>query len=63
MDGVRLHPLTMWAFNKVQDLAIKQIDKIARPSLDHIDLAVKCQVKNRLEPAYLELCGRDPLLT
>ena len=53
----------MWAFDKVRDLAIDQIDGLTQPAMDRLDLAMKCQVSKWLEPAYVELCTREELLT
>jgi len=58
-----LHLSTMWAFDKVRDLAIDQIDGLTQPAMDRLDLAMKCQVSKWLEPAYVELCTREELLT
>jgi len=53
----------MWAFDKVREWIIQELDKRSLPPVDRIDLAMKCSVQRWLLPAYLELCTREGHLT
>jgi len=53
----------MWAFRKVRDYTIREIDKLTQPPIERIELAIKCSVEKWLLPAYEQLCNRADRLT
>jgi len=58
-----LHLSTMWAFGKVRDWTIKEIEKLNQSPIDRLELAQKCAVQQWLLPAYIQLCTRPERLT
>lgn len=62
-----LHLATMWSFDSVRSYIIAQMDKHSGkkelPPVERIEMAIKCDVKAWLLPAYEELCTREEFLS
>jgi hypothetical protein len=48
----------LWNIPNARAFAFKALEKADMPVIDRIDLAIKCSIKDWLEPGYVSLCTR-----
>jgi hypothetical protein len=53
----------MWAIDRAKKFAFQALEHAVMPSVDKIELAIRCCVPTWLEPAYVDLCTREDPLT